>query len=102
MILLEIRDNGSGIREEQIGRVFEMYNNGQNNDPAYSSSTGIGLAYCKLAVEALGGTIGVNSESGKGTTVWFTLNQGHVADNIIHEGFSEAVDILIPEISTFR
>jgi signal transduction histidine kinase len=99
MILLEIRDNGSGIREDQIGRLFEMYNNGQDNDMAYSSSTGIGLAYCKLAVEALGGTIGISSESGKGTTVWFTLSQGHVADNIVQEDFSEATGILIPEIA---
>jgi signal transduction histidine kinase len=97
-ILLEIRDNGNGIHKDQISSLFEMYTKGESNDLVYNSSTGIGLAYCKLAVEALGGTIGVNSELGKGTTVWFTLSHGYLVESIAQDDILEATDILIPGI----
>jgi signal transduction histidine kinase len=77
MILIEVRDNGSGIQDDDPDGLFKMYTQTENSkNTSYSSSTGIGLAYCKLAVESLGGKIGISSDQGKGTSVWFTLKIG--------------------------
>lgn len=96
-VLFEIIDNGNGIPEDQICSVFDMYGQGEKNEVIYSSSTGIGLAYCRLAVEALGGRIGIKSENGKGTMVWFTINVGNVPESIQPKDGVERTKIKIPE-----
>jgi signal transduction histidine kinase len=72
-LLISIRDEGEGIAADLLPRVFDKYANveGRRRDP--QSSTGLGLAYCKAAVEAHGGWIGVESEKGVGSTFQFTL-----------------------------
>ncbi len=77
MVLISIKDNGNGIPKEHIENLFKMGNQGVRKETLYNSSTGIGLAYCKLAAVAMGGEIGIDSEEGKGTNVWFTLNAGN-------------------------
>jgi PAS domain S-box-containing protein len=66
-----IRDNGMGIAPEHFERVFGLFN---KLDPK-SDGTGIGLALVKRIIEVHGGRIWVESEVGKGTTFFFTLNQ---------------------------
>jgi two-component system, sensor histidine kinase and response regulator len=65
-----IRDTGPGIPAEAFGRIFEKF--GQV-DPRSKTGTGLGLAFCKLAVEAHGGRIGVESVPGAGSTFAFTI-----------------------------
>jgi len=64
-------DNGTGIPGEFHKRIFEKY--GQVENGKNSKSTGLGLTFCKMAVEAHGGEIGVISEINKGSTFWFTI-----------------------------
>jgi PAS domain S-box-containing protein len=64
-----VTDSGSGIPKEQHERIFERFV--QAEPTPYS--TGLGLTFCKLAVEAHGGKIGVESEPGKGSSFWFVL-----------------------------
>jgi signal transduction histidine kinase len=71
MVRLEVSDNGSGIAPEYHNRIFEKF--GYVTKQVHQYSTGLGLTFCKLAVEAQGGQIGVESEEGKGSTFWFTL-----------------------------
>ncbi|MBI5687672.1 MAG: hybrid sensor histidine kinase/response regulator [Verrucomicrobia bacterium] len=71
MVWLEMADNGPGIPAEYHGKIFEKF--GQVARTVRQYSTGLGLAFCKLAVEAQGGQIGVVSEAGKGSAFWFTL-----------------------------
>jgi len=66
-------DNGTGIPGEFHKRIFEKY--GQVENGKSSKSTGLGLTFCKMAVEAHGGEIGVVSEVNKGSTFWFTIPQ---------------------------
>lgn len=68
---ITIADNGSGIPAEYHAQVFEKY--GQVDGRKFRHSTGLGLAFCKLAIEAQGGGIGLESIEGEGTTVRFTL-----------------------------
>jgi len=68
-----IKDNGPGIPEKYRERIFEKF--GQVEAPLRPRrlSTGLGLYFCKLAIEAHGGKIGLESELGEGSTFWFTL-----------------------------
>jgi signal transduction histidine kinase len=66
-----VRDNGPGIPEADKERIFEKFTRLRGKERA--SGLGVGLAFCKLAVLAHGGQIGLDSEVGKGTTFWLTL-----------------------------
>ncbi|HEX8373033.1 MAG TPA: ATP-binding protein [Chthoniobacterales bacterium] len=68
---VSVADTGIGIPVEYHGRIFEKF--GQVEGKKDRNSTGMGLAFCKLAVEAQGGTIGVESTMGVGTTIWFVI-----------------------------
>ena len=69
-IRFAIRDTGIGIPSEAFGRIFEKF--GQL-DSRNRVGTGLGLAFCKLAVEAHGGRIEVESAPGAGSTFSFTI-----------------------------
>jgi signal transduction histidine kinase len=67
-----VRDDGAGIPPDQHEHIFEKF--GQTDAGAKQKhSTGLGLAFCRMAVEAHSGKIGVRSEPGKGSTFHFTL-----------------------------
>lgn len=72
-IRLWIQDQGPGIPMEEQTKLFEKFNVIQHASHVRTTSTGLGLAFCKLAAEAQGGTIGVESEPGCGSRFWFTL-----------------------------
>jgi two-component system sensor histidine kinase/response regulator len=66
-------DQGPGIPALYHERIFEKFGVLDSPKATRFGSTGLGLAFCKLAVEAQGGRIGVVSESGQGSTFWFIL-----------------------------
>ncbi len=68
-----VRDNGPGIPAEYRERIFEKFGQVEARQQRQKHSTGLGLTFCKLAVEAHGGAIGVDSEVGLGSTFWFDL-----------------------------
>ncbi len=70
---LRVRDNGPGIPPEHQQKIFEKFQQVRMREKRVKYSTGLGLAFCRLACEAQGGQIGVESEPGKGSTFWFTL-----------------------------
>jgi signal transduction histidine kinase len=66
---IAVTDHGPGIPEQYHARIFEKF--GQVDRRGHGS--GLGLTFCKLAVEAHGGSIGLESVSGKGSSFWFSL-----------------------------
>lgn len=68
---VEVRDDGPGIAPEHHKRIFEKF--GRVEDKVPTIGTGLGLTFARMAVEAHGGTIGVKSEPGQGSTFWFKL-----------------------------
>ena len=66
-----VEDTGAGIKQEDIGHIFETYvsRDAETNKNGY----GLGLPLCKIIVEKLGGKISVESEVGKGTIFRFSM-----------------------------
>ncbi|BCM91621.1 non-motile and phage-resistance protein [Abditibacteriota bacterium] len=70
---LFVRDSGEGIPPEDIDKVFDKFGQVETRRAGRKMSTGLGLTFCKLAVEAHGGQIWVESKLGEGSAFFFTL-----------------------------
>jgi PAS domain S-box-containing protein len=72
---VRIKDEGRGIPAKHMSEIFERFSQVQASDHSEKGGKGLGLAICKSIIEAHGGSIGVDSEEGKGSTFWFTIPQ---------------------------
>jgi signal transduction histidine kinase len=72
-VRVTVIDQGYGVPPDYHQRIFEKFGQVESRKEGKMYSTGLGLTFCKLAVEAHGGRIGLESEVGKGSTFWFTL-----------------------------
>lgn len=73
VVRFEVQDTGIGISHSQCERIFERFIQAESGNSRRFSGTGLGLAIAKGLVDAMGGTIGVNSSPGHGSCFWFVL-----------------------------
>jgi two-component system, sensor histidine kinase and response regulator len=72
-VRIEVKDEGQGISDEAKLNLFEKFAAVEQRQQRKYHSAGLGLAFCKLAVHAHGGQIGVEDNLPRGSTFWFEL-----------------------------
>ncbi len=74
-IEVSISDQGRGIAPADQAKIFERFEQLEISDASEKKGKGLGLAICKAIIEGHGGSIGVNSKEGEGSTFWFRIPQ---------------------------
>ncbi len=72
LIRFEVKDTGIGIAPEALSRIFDRFTQADSSMTRKYGGTGLGLTIAKQLAEIMGGTIGASSETGVGSTFWFT------------------------------
>jgi PAS domain S-box-containing protein len=80
-VRVEVADTGDGIAPDHLPHLFDRFYQVDNTSTRQVGGTGLGLTISKALVEAHGGTIGVESTPGRGSTFWFTLPTGDGSTN---------------------
>jgi signal transduction histidine kinase len=95
MVILQVRDTGIGIAPEDQQRLFQEFGQVPNRLQSVVRGTGLGLSLSKRLAELLGGSVGVVSAPGEGSTFWLRIPAtipGHapVADGAIRQPIDQA------------
>ena len=81
LLHFSVRDTGIGIPEDQLGSIFEAFEQVESGRGRRFGGTGLGTTIAKVLTELLGGRIGVESRLGAGSNFWFELPLGLARDN---------------------
>jgi len=86
-LYFEVMDTGIGIEEEIKESLFEAFVQADTGSIKQYAGAGLGLSICKYIITLMGGSIGVESEVGEGSTFWFEVKMnGEESPSIDHDG----------------
>jgi two-component system OmpR family sensor kinase len=93
-VVLEVTDDGPGIPQEALGRIFDRFYRTDASRARKSGGTGLGLAIVAAIVAAHGGTVGANNPAGRGARITATLPDQSDTGSSSHEVHSRPTAVL--------
>jgi PAS domain S-box-containing protein len=79
MLRFEVQDSGIGMSQEEVAQLFRSFHQADTSTTRKYGGSGLGLVISKQLAELMGGTVGVHSQPGLGSTFWFTARLGRYA-----------------------
>jgi two-component system sensor histidine kinase/response regulator len=86
---VEVTDTGIGIPADRLDRLFKTFSQIDSSTTRHYGGTGLGLSIVKRLAELMGGTVGVYSEAGRGSSFWVTI----VVDALEEQPYRETVGL---------